>query len=129
MRLLETKFGWQPYPQKHFESRFTRFYESYWLPLKFGYDTRKVQYSSLIVTKQMTRDEALTRLAKPAYDEATIHQDLDFVANKLRISVADLEGFMVTPNRTFHDYRSQKDIYRIGAGVMRLFGIERGGKR
>jgi N-acetyl sugar amidotransferase len=129
MRLLETKVGWQPYPQKHFESRFTRFYESYWLPKKFGYDTRKVQYSSLIVTKQMTRDEALARLAQPAYDEATIHQDLEFVATKLRISVADLEGFMAAPNRTFHDYRSQKYIYRTGAAVMRLLGIERGGKR
>jgi hypothetical protein len=56
MQLLETKFGYQKYPQKHFESRFTRFYESYWLPTKFGYDTRKVQYSSLILTGQMTRE-------------------------------------------------------------------------
>ena len=62
MRLLQEKFGWQPYPQKHFESRFTRFYESYWLPKKFGYDTRRVQYSSLILTKQMTREEALEKL-------------------------------------------------------------------
>jgi N-acetyl sugar amidotransferase len=129
MRLLEERFGWQPYPQKHFESRFTRFYESYWLPKKFGYDTRKVQFSSLIVTNQMTRDEALAQLTKPAYDEATIHHDLEFVATKLRITVADLEGFMAAPNRTFRDYRSQKDIYRIGASAMRLLGIERGGKR
>ena len=129
MRLLEERFGWQPYPQKHFESRFTRFYESYWLPRKFGYDTRKVQYSSLILTGQMSRSEALAMLARPAYDEATIHQDLEFVATKLGISVADLEGYMAAPNRTFHDYRSQKGIYRIGAGVMRFLGIERGGKR
>jgi len=46
MRLLVDKFGYQKYPQKHFESRFTRFYESFWLPKRFGYDTRKVQYSS-----------------------------------------------------------------------------------
>ena len=56
------KFGWQSYPQKHFESRFTKFYEGYWLPKKFGYDTRKVQYSSLILTDQMTREEALEKL-------------------------------------------------------------------
>ena len=55
MKLLASKFGYQKYPQKHFESRFTRFYESYWLPKKFGYDTRKVQYSSLILTQQMKR--------------------------------------------------------------------------
>ena len=58
MQLLIDRFGWQPYPQKHFESRFTRFYESYWLPTRFGYDVRRVQYSSLILTKQMTRSQA-----------------------------------------------------------------------
>ena len=73
MQLLQTRFGWQPYPQKHFESRFTQFYESYWLPKKFGYDMRRVQYSSLILTKQMTRDEALAKLEQPPYDAATIH--------------------------------------------------------
>lgn len=129
MRLLEERFGWQPYPQKHFESRFTRFYESYWLPTKFGYDTRRVQYSSLIVTKQMTRDEALSQLEQPAYDKETIHHDLEFVATKLRITVAEIQGYLAAPNRTFRDYRSQKDIYRIGARAMRLLGLERGGKR
>lgn len=129
MRLLEDKFGWQPYPQKHFESRFTRFYESYWLPKKFGYDTRKVQYSSLVLTKQMTRQEALARLAAPAYDEATIHDDIEYVASKLRITVADLEGYLTAPNRTYRDFKSQKDVYSIGARAMRLLGIERGGKR
>lgn len=62
MKLLAEKFGWLPYPQKHFESRFTKFYEGYWLPIKFGYDTRRVQYSSLILTNQMTREEAIERL-------------------------------------------------------------------
>jgi len=129
MQLLEEKFGWQPYPQKHFESRFTKFYESYWLPKKFGYDTRKVQYSSLIVTKQMTRQEALARLAKPAYDELGIHHDVEYVATKLGISGEELDGYLTAPNRSYHDYKSQKDVYRIGAGVMRLLGSERGGKR
>jgi len=129
MRLLEERFGWQPYPQKHFESRFTRFYESYWLPVKFGYDTRRVQYSSLIVTGQMSRNEALTRLEELPYDPDTIHHDLEFVATKLRISVADLQGFLAAPNRTHRDFRSQQDVYRIGAKVMRLIGLERGGKR
>ena len=61
---LEKEYGYQRYPQKHFESRFTRFYESYWLPERFGYDTRKVQFSSLILTGQMTREEALEELKK-----------------------------------------------------------------
>lgn len=129
MQLLVDKFGYQKYPQKHFESRFTRFYESYWLPEKFGYDTRKVQYSSLILTNQMTRDEALEKLSKPAYDPETIHQDFEYVANKLGVSVAELQSYMDAPNKTYKDYKSQDRIYNIGAKVMRLLGLEKGGKR
>ena len=129
MKLLIERFGWQPYPQKHFESRFTKFYESYWLPKKFGYDVRKVQYSSLILTHQMTREEALEKLKTPPYDEATIHREIEFVAAKLGITVAELNSYLEGPSRTFRDYRSQKDIYKVGARVLRLMGVELGGKR
>jgi N-acetyl sugar amidotransferase len=129
MKLLVDKFGWQPYPQKHFESRFTRFYEGYWLPTKFGYDTRKVQYSSLIVTGQMTREEALAKLKAPALDDATVRQEFEYVANKLGISTLELQGYMDAPNKTYRDYRSQEGIYSVGARVMRTLGLELGGKR
>jgi N-acetyl sugar amidotransferase len=129
VKLLTDKFGWQPYPQKHFESRFTRFYEGYWLPKKFGFDTRKVQYSSLIVTNQMTRDEALERLKTPALDEATVRQEFEYVANKLEISTNELQGYLEAPNKTFRDYKSQEAIYMLGAKVMRVLGLEIGGKR
>jgi N-acetyl sugar amidotransferase len=129
MQLLVGKFGYQAYPQKHFESRFTRFYESYWLPQRFGYDTRKVQYSSLILTGQMTRDEALEKLKQPAYDPENIHQDFEFVANKLGISSEELQSYMDMPKKTFPDYKSQENIYNIGAKVMRMLGLEKGGKR
>ena len=127
--LLIDRFGWQPYPQKHFESRFTRFYESYWLPERFGYDVRKVQFSSLIVTGQMTRGDALAELAKPSYDMETIAQDIEFVANKLDIGVDELMGYMALPKKTYRDYRNQEKLYRLGALAMRAVGLERGGKR
>lgn len=129
MQLLEDEFGYQKYPQKHFESRFTSFYEAYWLPKKFGYDTRKVQYSSLILTGQMTREEALEKLKSPAYNVDTIKQDFEFIATKLGITSAELQEYFEQPNRTYKDYKSQESIYNIGAKVMRLFGLERGGKR
>jgi N-acetyl sugar amidotransferase len=128
-RLLIDRFGWQRYPQKHFESRFTRFYESYWLPVRFGYDVRRVQYSSLILTGQMTRDEALERLKQPPYDPATIAQEIEFVANKLGISVDELNSYMRLPKRTYRDFKSQRLIYDIGSRVMKLFRMEIGGKR
>jgi len=129
MKLLIEKFGWQEYPQKHFESRFTKFYESYWLPKKFGFDTRKVQYSSLILTGQMKREDALERLKKPAYSEETISQDFEYVATKLGITVSELQGYLDAPNKTYKDYKSQENIYQIGAKVMRAFRLEKGGKR
>ncbi len=128
-QLLMDRFGWQPYPQKHFESRFTRFYESYWLPERFGYDVRKVQLSSLIVTGQITRDEALAELAQPSFDKDTIGQEIEFVANKLDISIDELMDYMVLPKKTYRDYRNQEEVYRVGARVMRALGIELGGKR
>ncbi len=129
MQLLVDKFGYQKYPQKHFESRFTRFYESYWLPKRFGYDTRKVQYSSLILTKQMTRKEALKKLESLPYDEGSIKNDFEYIANKLSISIEELQGYMDMPKKTYKDYKSQEGIYHYGAKAMRLLGIERGGKR
>lgn len=129
MQTLVDKFGYQKYPQKHFESRFTRFYESYWLPEKFGFDTRKVQYSSLILTGQMTREDALQQLKKPAYDSNTIKQDFEFIATKLGISIDELKSYMDAPNKTYKDYKSQDGIYNLGAKVMRLLGKEKGGKR
>ena len=129
VELLTEKFGWQPYPQKHFESRFTRFYEGYWLPKKFGFDTRKVQYSSLIVTGQMTREEALENLKKSALDDVTVRQEFEYVANKLEISIEELRGYLDAPNKTFRDYKSQEAIYMMGAKFMKALGLEVGGKR
>lgn len=129
MKLLQEKFGWQPYPQKHFESRFTKFYESYWLPQKFGYDVRKVQFSSLILTGQMTREDAINKLKEPPFDSATINQDFEFIANKLGISVDELQTYFDAPNKTYKDYASQESIYKIGAKLFKLLGIEKAGKR
>ena len=127
--ILTEKIGWQPYSQKHFESRFTRFYEGYWLLKKFGYDTRRVQYSSLILTGQMTREDALAKLRIFPFDVSTIAQDFEYVAKKLGISVKDLQRYMDAPNKSYKDYKSQAWIYNLGSWVMKSFGLELGGKR
>lgn len=126
---LEKEYGYQRYPQKHFESRFTRFYESYWLPMRFGYDTRKVQFSSLILTGQMTREQALEELKKKPYDESTLHQDIEYIATKLGITVEELNSYMTMEKRSYKDYKSQESIYFFGSRVMRALGLEKGGKR
>lgn len=128
-QFLVDNFGYQRYAQKHFESRFTRFYESYWLPEKFGFDTRKVQYSSLILTGQMTREEALERLQSPAYDPETIAEDFNYIASKLDITSEELRALFEGENRTYHDYKNQMWLYEMGARVLKSLGVEKGGKR
>ena len=128
-QFLVDNYGYERYPQKHFESRFTRFYESYWLPVKFGYDTRRVQYSSLILTGQMTRDDAIHKLSQPGYDPDTIHHDFEYVASKLDWTVEELMACFNSPNKTYNDYANQESFYNTGAKVLRMFGKELGGKR
>ena len=125
IKLLSEQFGWQTYPQKHFESRFTKFYEGYWQPKKFGIDKRKAQFSSLILTGQMTRDQAIAKLNCPSYDEESIRHDFEYIATKLGISTDELQAYMDAPNKTYRDYRSQMGIYKIGTRVLRALGIEK----
>jgi N-acetyl sugar amidotransferase len=129
MQMLVEKFGYQKYPQKHFESRFTRFYEGFWLPQRFGYDTRKVQFSSLILTNQMTREEALEKLKNESYSEEQVKEDFEFVSNKLGITIEELWSYFHAPLKTYKDYKSQENIYNFGATVMKFLKIEKGGKR
>lgn len=129
MQLLIDKFGWQPYPQKHFESRYTKFAEGFWWPSRFGYDTRKVQYSALIVTKQMTREEATERLTKPVYDDQMLARDFEYVATKLGITVEELWKYHKLPIKTHKDYKTQEWLFLLGARVMKALGLEVGGKR
>jgi len=108
--MLQKEYGWIPYPQKHFESRFTRFFEGYWLPERFGYDPRRVQFSSLILAGQMTREEALEELKKKPYDEETIKDDFKYVATKLGIFVDELQGYFEMPQKFYWDYKNNKEI-------------------
>jgi N-acetyl sugar amidotransferase len=129
MGFLESEYGWTPYPQKHFESRFTRFYEGYWLPEKFGYDARKVQYSSLILTGQMTRQDAVEKLKEPALLPEVAAQEFEYVATKLGLTVKELQAYMDAPNKTYKDYKNQEGMFLLGAKVMKLLGLERSIKR
>ncbi len=129
LKLLSETYGWKPYPQKHFESRFTKFFEGYWLPVKFGYDMRTVQFSSLILTGQMTRDEALQELKVPPYDTDTIDDDFKYIATKLNITEDELRSYMEAPNKTYKNYRNQESLFVLGAKILKAIGAENAIKR
>ncbi|NQT27630.1 N-acetyl sugar amidotransferase [candidate division KSB1 bacterium] len=129
MELLKKEYGWKIYPQKHFESRFTQFYEGYWLPERFVYDTRRVQYSSLILTKQMTRIEALEKLKGPSYNLNTIQDEFNYIATKLDITREELQSYFDMPKKSYLDYKNQKSVFKLGAKILKAIGVERSIKR
>lgn len=128
-QFMAREYAWEAYPQKHFESRFTRFFEGYWLPVRFGYDTRKVQFSSLILTGQMSREDALNELTRPALEPDAAKREIEYVAKKLDITVDELIGYRDMPLRSYRDYKSQHFLFELGARALQIAGIERSIKR
>jgi len=129
LSFLADEYGWKPYPQKHFESRFTKFYEGYWMPERFGFDTRRVQFSSLILTNQMTRDEALEKLKVPAYNIETIQDEFNYIATKLGVSSEELRHYFTMPKKFYWDYKNNEKTFNLGARVLKAIGVERSIKR
>ncbi len=123
--LLSEKYGWESFQHKHHESRFTRFYEDFWLPRKFGFDKRRAHFSSLILTGQMSRVQALERISKPELSEPVLQKEFDYVADKLDLTRSELQEIFVGENRTFHDYRSKIKLIGLGARVMTIVGLEK----
>jgi len=124
-RLLNERFGWEPFQHKHHESRFTRFFEDYWLPIKFGFEKRRAHFSSLVMTGQMTRDEALDRISRPEMDDKFMKNEFEFIANKLGITVDQLQQILDGENKTFSDYRNKYSLIRVGFNVLKALGIEK----
>ena len=122
---LQRRFGWKRFQHKHHESRFTRFYEDYWLPRKFGFHKRRAHFSSLIMTGQMTREQALERISRPEMDEHFVPQEFEFVANKLGLSVGELKAIFEGENKTYRDYRNKRWLIGLGTSTLRILGIEK----
>lgn len=106
MKLLEQELGWRYYGGKHYESIYTRFYQGYILPSKFGYDKRRSHLSSLICSGEITRDQAMHELDKPTYQPAMQEEDREYVVKKLGLTDEEFESILNAPKKTFWDYPS-----------------------
>jgi N-acetyl sugar amidotransferase len=105
---ITAELGWRDYGGKHHESVFTRYFQGYYLPSKFGYDKRKAHLSSLILAGQVTREDALAELEQPPYDESLRQQDHEFIAKKLGVSTTELEQIFSRPAVAHADYPIEK---------------------
>ena len=122
---LQERFGWQPYENKHYENVFTRFYEGYYLPHKFGYDKRKCYFSNEILAGTMTREEALAELEQPPYDPQQMEEDKAYIAKKLGLTVEEFQTIIDGENKTFRDYRNSWGLIQFGTVVLRALGVEK----
>ena len=122
---LNNKFGWQPFKHKHHESRFTRFYEDYWLPRRFGFEKRRAHFSSLIMTQQMNRDEALERISYPEMDENFLKQEFEYIAHKLDLSRTELQELFELPKNYYYNFKNKRWLINLGARFLRFLGLER----
>ena len=122
---LESLYGWKRFKHKHHESRFTRFYEDYWLPKRFGFEKRRAHFSSLIMTGQMTREDALVRISRSEMGDKFLNQEFEYVAHKLDLEVSDLQGLFDLPKKTYKDYRNKRWLILLGANLLRKVGLEK----
>jgi len=112
LTILEDEIGWKYYGGKHYESIYTRFYQGYILPIKFGFDKRRTHLSSLICSGEITRDEALEELKNPTYDPQMQESDREYVIKKLGISENEFEWIMNLEPKSYNDYPSYGSIYQ-----------------
>lgn len=123
-KFLHEKYGWTKYENKHYENVFTRFFEGYYLPVKFGFDTRKNVYSTQILAGTMTRDKALELLETNPYDPDLMEQDKEYIAKKLGITTKEFEDIMQGENKTPMDYKNSFWMIKLGVKICKLLGIE-----
>jgi len=124
INFMEKEFGWQGYAEKHYDSRFTKFYEGYWMLERFGFDIRRAHYSSLILTNQMTRHDALLKISLKPYDLNTINEDFEYIATKLDFTVDELKELFKSEKKSFKDYKNSMTFIEYGIRIMRFFGFE-----
>jgi N-acetyl sugar amidotransferase len=116
-QLLADKYGWEDYGGKHYESVYTRFYQGWILPHKFGFDKRRMHLSTLVCSGQMTRNEALQEISMPSYPPECVEPDKAFVAKKLGISREEFDAIMAAPKRRYSDYPNLQNHWAFGRGL------------
>jgi hypothetical protein len=121
MDILQNKLGWVYYGGKHYESIYTRFYQAYVLPVKFGIDKRICHLSDLVNSKQLGREEALESLKTKDYSADMLKEDLAYVIKKFELTPEKFEAIMNSPIKSFRDYPNDyKLVMRIKSYLNKL---------
>lgn len=121
LSVLEKECEYKRYPYKHYESIFTRFYQGYILPKKFGIDKRKLHLSTLVVGNQMKREEALKLLCEIPYPNVNVlNEDIDYFLKKMQWTHAQLESYLDRQEVSHSVYGSEMWLWNMFLGINRL---------
>ncbi len=107
IKLLEDEYGWKYYGGKHYESRFTRFFQEVYLPKKYGWEKRRDHISSLIVGGEMTREEGLKEIEIPTATEQQLREETEYILKKLDVTEEEWNSILAAPNKTVNDYKNE----------------------
>lgn len=118
--LLKSELGWRDYGGKHYESVFTKFFQAHYLPTKFGYDKRLAHLSSLIVSGQMTKQEARAEMQQPLYDPTELEEDRAYWVKKLGLTMNDYDRVMAERPAFYTDFPNSEGLYNRLRVVVRL---------
>ncbi len=121
IKLLERELDWKDYGGKHWESKFTQFYQTYILPKKFNVDKRRAFLSCLVLSNQITRDEALEEISKEIYPEKKLKEDIEYFKKRFDITDEEMEKIMSEAPRSHYDYPSYDMIHKKLVKIMRIF--------
>jgi N-acetyl sugar amidotransferase len=113
MSVLQDKLGWEYYGGKHYESIYTRFYQGYILPKKFGIDKRYGHLSDLINSGQLKKEDALNEIEKSPYPSDMQEQDKVYVIKKLGLSLEQFDEIMNSQVKSFCDYKNSFDFVQM----------------
>lgn len=119
--ILENEIGWRDYGGKHYESIFTRFFHSYYLPNKFGYDLRKSYLSALICSGQLSRDKAIDELKCPPANSDILDNDREYVIKKLGLTIQEFNEILNSKNRSFKDYSNLDEVWKRFGSIVKIF--------
>lgn len=120
---LHEEYGYEAYGQKHFEDEITKFIEGYWNYKRYGQDIRMAWNSSLIMTGQMTREEALKQMEQPPISEEEGKQLFKDIAKKLEISEEELQSYF-DKGYDGRKYLTSNWAYKIGIKVYTALGLD-----
>ncbi|MCT7995235.1 N-acetyl sugar amidotransferase [Laspinema olomoucense] len=122
LAFLAEQYGFRPYPYKHYESIFTRFYQGYILPKKFAVDKRRLHFSTLIISGQMKREEAIKDLQNIPYpDQQILQRDIEYFLKKMNWNASGLNDYIQRPGESHLSYSSEEPLYRCAWKIWKFF--------